>query len=64
MPSDNNNRAPLQITYKGIGLATGLVFGGLIGLIIGNMVIFAGGGMVVGLAIGTAIDNRTNRSIT
>jgi uncharacterized membrane protein (Fun14 family) len=29
-----------------------------VGLIIGNMVIFAGGGLVLGLAIGYALDQR------
>jgi hypothetical protein len=32
--------------------------GGIVGLIIGNMVIFAGGGLVLGLAIGYAWDQR------
>ena len=39
-------------------MALGLVFGGMIGLLIDNMIIFAGGGLVLGLAIGSALDNR------
>jgi hypothetical protein len=39
-------------------MALGLVIGGVIGLLIENMVIFTGGGLVLGLAIGSALDNR------
>ena len=39
-------------------MALGLIIGGIIGLIIDNMIIFAGGGLVLGLAIGSALDNR------
>ena len=42
----------------GAGMALGLVFGGLLGLIVDNLVVFAGGGMVLGLAMGTAIQSR------
>ena len=48
-----------NITYKGLGMAVGLVFGGLVGLLIGNLVIFVGGGMVLGFAIGAAVDGRS-----
>lgn len=56
MSKNHNNR--YSISYKGLGLAVGLIFGSLVGLMIGNMIIFAGGGMVLGLAVGTALDNR------
>jgi hypothetical protein len=36
-----------------------LIFGGLVGLLIDNLIIFAGGGMLLGLAIGAALDNRS-----
>lgn len=58
MSENHNNRYPIHISYKGLGLAIGLIFGSIVGLMIGNMIIFAGGGMVLGLAIGTALDNR------
>lgn len=58
MSKNYYNQSPIKITYKGLGLAVGLVFGGFVGLMIGNMIIFAGGGMVLGLAIGAALDNR------
>ena len=61
--SGNNNQATKKgISYTGICLALGLVFGGIIGFVIGNMVIFAGGGLVIGLAIGSALDNRNQGS--
>jgi hypothetical protein len=44
--------------YAGLGLAVGLVLGGLVGVLIGNPVIFAGGTMIIGFAIGTALDKR------
>jgi len=39
-------------------MSIGLILGGIVGLIIDNMVIFAGGGLVLGLAIGSALDTR------
>jgi hypothetical protein len=59
MSENNSNQSSIKITYKGLGLAIGLVLGGLVGLIIGNMVIFSGGGMVIGFAAGAALDQRT-----
>jgi hypothetical protein len=56
MSTNNNQR---KISYVALGLAIGLIFGGIIGLIIDNLIIFAGGGMVLGLAIGYALENRT-----
>jgi hypothetical protein len=54
----NNNQSSFRITYTALGLAVGLILGGFVGLIIDNMIIFAGGGLVLGLAIGSALDNR------
>ena len=51
--SENNN-SQRKISYKALGLAIGLILGGIVGLIIDNITIFAGGG----LAIGSALDNR------
>lgn len=47
-----------RISYTALSLAIGLIFGGIVGLAIDNLVIFAGGGLVLGLAIGSALDNR------
>jgi hypothetical protein len=40
-----------------LGLAIGLVLGGLVGFVVGNPIIFAGGGLVLGLAFGSALEN-------
>ena len=47
-----------RISYTALGMSIVLILGGIVGLIIDNMVIFAGGGLVLGLAIGSALDNR------
>ena len=59
MSENYNNGSSIKITYKGLGMAIGLVLGGLVGVLIDNMIIFAGGGMVLGLAIGAAMDSRS-----
>jgi hypothetical protein len=59
MSQNLNNKSPIKITYKGTGMAIGMVFGGLIGWLIGNPIIFAGGGLVLGFAIGSAMDSRS-----
>lgn len=53
-----NKNSGKRISYTALGLAVGLILGAIVGLIIDNMVIFAGGGLIVGLAIGSALDNR------
>ena len=53
-----NNESQRKISYTALGMSIGLILGGIVGLIIDNMVIFAGGGLVLGLAIGSALDNR------
>lgn len=47
-----------KISYTAIGLTIGLILGGIVGLVIDNMVIFAGSGLMLGLATGFALDNR------
>ena len=56
--SQNKNGTSRNISYTALGMALGLVLGGLVGILIDNMVIFAGGGLVLGLAIGSALDRR------
>ena len=46
-----------RTAYTASALAVGLVIGGVVGLLVDNLIIFSGGGMVVGLAIGYALDN-------
>ena len=58
MTKNYNQKPYRRKTNSGMGLALGLVLGGLIGTLIGNPIIFAGGTMVLGFAIGTALDNR------
>jgi len=59
MMSENNNRySSRRMKFTGIGMAIGLVFGGLVGILIGNPMVFAGGAMVLGFAIGAALDRR------
>jgi len=53
-----NKNSGKRISYTALGLAIGLILGGIVGLAIDNMIIFAGGGLVLGLAIGSALDNR------
>jgi len=52
------NKPRGRISYTALGMSIGLILGGIVGLIIDNMVIFAGGGLVLGLAIGSALDNH------
>jgi len=53
-----NNNSQRRISYTALAMSIGLILGGTVGLVIDNMVIFAGGGLVLGLAIGSALDNR------
>lgn len=58
--SENNHRYPSgRMKFTGFGLAIGLVFGGLVGILIGNPIVFAGGTMVLGLAVGAILDKRS-----
>lgn len=54
----NNNNLQKRSSYTTLGLSIGLILGGIVGLVTDNMIIFAGGGLVLGLAIGSALDNR------
>lgn len=58
MSDRNNSRDFSSKKYTSIGMGLGLVLGGLVGLLLNNMIIFSGGGMVIGLALGTALDAR------
>ena len=57
--SDNNDLYNAKrMKFAGYGLAIGLIFGWLVGTLIGNPIIFAGGGLVLGLLIGTSLAQR------
>jgi hypothetical protein len=58
MSENSNGQTTSIISYKAIGLAVGLVFGGIVGWLLGNPLIFSGGGLILGLAVGTALDSR------
>jgi F0F1-type ATP synthase assembly protein I len=60
MSTDRNQQSQSRFTYPGLGMAIGLIVGGLLGLLVDNLAISAGGGMVLGLAIGAALDQRRN----
>ena len=62
MSNDKQRRTSGSMSYKGLGMTLGLVLGGLLGWLSGNIAISAGGGMVLGLAVGTALDRRGDRS--
>jgi hypothetical protein len=47
-----------KFSCTALGMSIGLILGGIVGLIIDNIVIFAGGGLVLGLAIGSALDSH------
>lgn len=53
-----NKNSGKRISYTALGLSIGLILGGIVGLVIDNMIIFAGCGLVLGLAIGSALDSR------
>ena len=54
----SQNSTQPKISFTALGMAIGLVIGGIIGLLIDSTVISAGGGMILGLAVGAALDNR------
>lgn len=59
MMSDNDHRSSSgRLKFSGLGMAIGLVFGWLVGYLVGNPIVFAGGGLVLGGAIGAALDRR------
>lgn len=56
--SEHKQKPYRIMNYKGIGMAIGLIFGAGIGFLVGNPIVFAGGTMILGFAIGTALDQR------
>ena len=53
-----NHNTQRRISYTALGLSIGLILGGIVGLAIDNSIVFAGGGLVLGLTIGSAFDSR------
>jgi hypothetical protein len=56
--SQDNQANTFRLTYPGVGMGIGLLVGGLLGLLIDNLAFSAGGGMILGLAMGTALEKR------
>ena len=56
--NNQNKQSNRKMKFAGLGAAIGLIFGALVGLLIGNPIIFSGGGMVLGIAIGASFDQR------
>jgi F0F1-type ATP synthase assembly protein I len=61
MDNQSETKQRTRVSVLGVGMALGLVLGGIFGLIVDNLVIFAGFGMILGLAIATAIESRQAR---
>ncbi len=56
--TQENKTKTTKLTYTGAGMGIGLVVGGLLGLLIDNLAFSAGGGMILGLAVGLALEKR------
>ncbi len=61
MSQENNHPSSKRMNPQALGMALGLVLGWLVGFLIDNPIIFSGGGMIIGLAIGTAVDKRNQQ---
>jgi F0F1-type ATP synthase assembly protein I len=58
MSQGNEVKKSGRISYPAGGMAIGLIVGGILGLLIDNLAFSAGGGMILGLAIGLALEKR------
>ena len=58
MTDQNKAKERTDVTRMGRFMALGLVFGGFLGIILDNLVLFSGGGMILGFALGTALEKR------
>ena len=56
--SPDNQKKAVNLTYTGAGMGIGLVVGGLLGLLTDNLAFTAGSGMILGLAMGLALEKR------
>ena len=56
----NNTNNQRKVSYTALGLAAGVAFGLILGLIANNIILFGGGCLLLGLAAGAALD-RTAR---
>ena len=58
MTDQNKAKERTDVSRMGRFMALGLVFGGFLGIILDNLVLFSGGGMILGFALGTALEKR------
>ena len=65
MSSESGNKERQEISYLGLGMSVGMVLGGLFGIVYGIlldnmafMTVWVGGGLVLGLSIGAALEAR------
>jgi F0F1-type ATP synthase assembly protein I len=58
MSEEYNKTSSKNPNTQVLGMAIGLVLGGLVGILLDNIAIFSGGGMILGFAIGTAMHSR------
>jgi F0F1-type ATP synthase assembly protein I len=63
--SDSGEESRLETSYLALGMSVGLILGGAFGILYGilldNMAFMAigvGGGLVIGLSVGTALEAR------
>lgn len=59
--NQENHANKFRLTYTGAGMGIGLVLGGITGLLIDNLAFSAGSGMILGLAIGYALEKSRHR---
>lgn len=58
MSQDTKPKKIRRTTYTAAGMGIGLVLGGVLGLLIDNLAVSAGGGMILGLAVGLALEKK------
>jgi hypothetical protein len=58
MSQEENTKRTANYTIVGAGMGIGLVLGGILGLLIDNLAFSAGGGMILGLAVGLALERK------
>lgn len=58
MSQESTTNKSANYTIVGAAMGIGLVVGGIMGLLIDNLAFSAGGGMILGLAFGLALEKK------